>query len=315
VGTTTMTTTAVSVDKLDATRLDIADRTLRVAFGTFLGVPEPPTFFGDADYVSTRFGAPNTVALEATTDGELAGTNFVTAWGAVGFFGPLSVRIDLWDRGIASALMEATMDVFSEWGTKHAALFTWADSAKHHGLYQKFGFYPTFLTAIMSKPVRKEPDRPLALASDGPDGALEACRRVADAIYPGLDLSGEIRSVLEQKLGDVVLLDPDEPAGFAICHVGSGTEAGSGACFAKFAAVHPGPGAPERFASLIDACEAFAAERGAERLVAGQNMGRLHAYRSMLARGFRTELTGVAMQQAGEHGYNRPDAFVIDDWR
>ncbi len=44
-------------------------------------------------------------------------------------------------------------------------------------------------------------------------------------------------------------------------------------------------------------------------------MGRLRAYQLMISHGFRTELTGVAMQQAGEHGYNRADAFVIDDWR
>lgn len=319
-----MTTTAVSakqvsVGRLDETQLDAADRICRVAFGTYMGVPEPETFFGDADYVRTRFRAPNTVALAALTDGELAGTNFVTSWGSVGFFGPLSVRVDLWDKGIASALMEATMEVFSEWGTKHAGLFTWADSAKHHGLYQKFGFYPTFLTAIMSKPVRATGALNVRLLSqepDDPDAALGACRRVADAVYPGFDLSAEIRSVLEQELGDVVLVgETEEPDGFCVCHVGSGTEAGGGTCFVKFGAVRPGPEASETFASLLDACETLGAQRGVGRLVAGMNMGRLSAYRSMVARGFRTELTGVAMQQAGERGYNRPDAFVIDDWR
>jgi hypothetical protein len=35
----------------------------------------------------------------------------------------------------------------------------------------------------------------------------------------------------------------------------------------------------------------------------------------MLARGFRTFLEGVAMQRPNEPGYNRPDCFVIDDWR
>jgi hypothetical protein len=35
----------------------------------------------------------------------------------------------------------------------------------------------------------------------------------------------------------------------------------------------------------------------------------------MISHGFRTELTGVAMQQAGDRGYNKADIFVIDDWR
>lgn len=317
--TLTTTATDLSIGPLDRTQLEAADRICRTAFGTFLGVPEPETFFGDADYVHTRFHAPNTQALAATTNGELAGTNFVTRWGSLGFFGPLSVRVDLWDRGIASALTEATMEVFSEWRTEHAALFTWADSAKHHGLYQKFGFYPTFLTAIMSKPAEakgKAPFRLLSQSPDGPDTTLDACRDVTDTIYPGLDLSGEIRSVTEQGLGDIVLLGgADDPAGFAVCHVGSGTEAGGGACFVKFGAIRPGPGAPDAFGSLLDACETFAAERGIGRLVAGANMGRLRAYQLMISHGFHTELTGVAMQQAGECGYNRADVFVIDDWR
>lgn len=315
----TAISTDVSIAPLDRTQLEAADRIFRTAFGTFLGVPEPETFFGDADYVHTRFRAPNTRALAATIDGELAGTNFATRWGSVGFFGPLSVRVDLWDRGIASALTEATMEVFSEWGTQHAVLFTWADSAKHHGLYQKFGFYPTFLTAAMSKPAVAKADARFRLLSQSPDAAdttLDACRDVAGAIYPGLDLSGEIRSVAAQDLGDIVLVgEADELAGFAVCHFGSGTEAGGGTCFVKFAAVRPGPGAPDAFGSLLDACETSAAERGAGRLVAGVNMGRLRAYQLMISHGFRTELTGVAMQQAGEYGYNRPDVFVIDDWR
>jgi hypothetical protein len=32
-----------------------ADRIFRVAFGTFLGAPDPEHFFGDADYVRSRW--------------------------------------------------------------------------------------------------------------------------------------------------------------------------------------------------------------------------------------------------------------------
>ncbi|MEX0874299.1 MAG: GNAT family N-acetyltransferase [Actinomycetota bacterium] len=310
--TTAMTATDLSIGRLDPRQLDAADRICRVAFGTFVGVPEPETFFGDAEYVRTRFRARNTVALAAEADGELVGTNFVTRWGSFGFFGPLSVKVDLWDRGIASALMEATIDVFAEWGTHHNALFTWSDSAKHHGLYQKFGFYPTFLTAVMSKPVATSAGTPYRLLSQDFDD-LDVCSDLAAAIYPGLDLSDEIRSVIELELGDIVVLDDRD--GFAVCHVGSGTEAGAGTCFVKFGAVRPGGGAPDAFDRLLQACGSFAAERGVQRLTAGTSMGRLGAYRSMITAGFRTDLTGVAMQRGGEFGYNRPDVFAIDDWR
>jgi hypothetical protein len=45
------------------------------------------------------------------------------------------------------------------------------------------------------------------------------------------------------------------------------------------------------------------------------NLGRKHAYRQMLARGFRTDFQGVAMHRPDSQGYNRPETFVIDDWR
>jgi hypothetical protein len=47
-----------------------------------------------------------------------------------------------------------------------------------------------------------------------------------------------------QGLGDTVLLaEADRFAGFAVCHSGGGSEAGSGACYVKFGAVLPGEGA------------------------------------------------------------------------
>ena len=92
-------------------------------------------------------------------------------------------------------------------------------------------------------------------------------------------------------------------------------EAGSGALFVKFAAARPGPQAPLWFGRALDACEAFAAERGCARIIAGVNTARQPAYRAMIERGYRAFLNGVAMQRPGGPGYNRPDCFVLDDWR
>ena len=83
----------------------------------------------------------------------------------------------------------------------------------------------------------------------------------------------------------------------------------------KFGAARPGPGAAEAFERLLDACEALAAARGLSRLVAGVNTARRDAYRRMLARGFRADLVGVAMERPDEPGFNRPDVYVMDDWR
>ncbi len=103
--------------------------------------------------------------------------------------------------------------------------------------------------------------------------------------------------------------------GKAVCHCGPGTEAGSGACYVKFGAVRQGLAAGQFFDRLLGVCEALALAEGSSRLVAGVNAGREAAYRKMMAHGFRTVIQGVAMQKPNEPGYNRPDVYLIDDWR
>jgi len=313
-------TAGVHIRPLAEEDLDEADRICRVAFGTFLGVPEPARFFGDADYVRTRWEADPGAALAAELDGRLAGSNFAANWGSVGFFGPLTVAPEYWDRAIAQRLLDATMDLFAAWKTRHVGLFTFAQSAKHVGLYQKYGFWPRFLTAVMSTPVnpdsRSGSTRVSGIGDQDLADVMTAVRELTDAVYPGLDLSREIEAVRAQRLGDTVLIDDGAGLqGVAICHVGAGTEAGGGTCYVKFGAVRPGPGAEERFGLLIDACHALAAEQGASVLVAGANAGRDRAWRALAGRGFRRSFQGVAMHRPNETGYSTTDSFVIDDWR
>jgi hypothetical protein len=206
-------------------------------------------------------------------------------------------------------------------GITHAEIVTFPHNPKHLGLYQKFGFWPRFLTAIMSKTLKQASSvSGVTLYSQVPEtertAVLQACREVTDAVYEGLDLRKEIESVDTQGLGDTVLLREHEGlAGFGVCRCGPGTEAGGGSCLVKFGAARPGPHAVRVFDGLLDACESHAAERGMSRLVTGVNTARHEAYRTMIGRGYRTEVLNVSMSRPNEPGYNRPDVCVVDDWR
>ncbi|NNH32593.1 GNAT family N-acetyltransferase, partial [Rhizobium sp. SEMIA 4085] len=79
---------SVAIRALAETDLPEAERIFRLAFGTFLGAPEPETFWSDRDYVRGRWQAPYVTAFAAEVGGELVGSNFATRWGSVGFFGP-----------------------------------------------------------------------------------------------------------------------------------------------------------------------------------------------------------------------------------
>ena len=309
----------VEIRPLVETDLGAADHIMRVAFGTFIGLPDPASFMGDASYVPNRWRAHPQAAFAAVVDGKVVGSNLATRWGSVGFFGPLTVVPELWDEGIGRRLMEPVMALFDAWRVTHAGLFTFPHSPKHVGFYQTFGFWPGHLTAVMARPPWPAENAPwTALSTD--DGERNArivgCKRVADTQCAGLDLTSEIEATAKLGFGDTVLLEDDgEVVGFAVCHVGAHTEAGSGACYVKFAAVEPGAGAARRFERLLDACAGFASAREAKLLLAGISTARHDAYQLLLARGFRTVLQGVAMHRPKEAPYSRPDRFVLDDWR
>ncbi|HEY9726183.1 MAG TPA: GNAT family N-acetyltransferase [Chroococcales cyanobacterium] len=311
----------ISIRSLQESELPTAEHIVRLAFGTFIGLPQPTEFGGDANYVQPRWKVDPSAAFAAEIDGKLVGSNIATCWGSVGTFGPLTIHPDFWDRGIGQRLIEAAIERFAQWGTQQAGLFTFPNSPKHHALYQKFGFYPRFLTFVMAKPIQAvEQDLPgtkySQLAPQQRSDCLKECSQLTDAIYSGLDLSREIVAVQAQNLGDTVLLwDETGLTGFAICHCGAGSEAGSDVCYVKFGAVRPGEQAASRFEQLLDLCEAYGATQKMLRLVAGVNTSHDAAYTRMVARRFRTEIIGVVMHKPNEPGYNRPDVFVLDDWR
>ena len=302
---------------------DEADRIMRLAFGTYLRLPDPMKFMGDADFIRTRFKCDPSAALTAEVDGRVAGSNFALNWGTVGIFGPLTIDPDYWNKGVAKSLLEATMKIFERWGTKHMGLFTFSESAKHVHLYQKFGFWPRYLTAVMSKQIEPAVAQSKdnvsmfsSLNSVEKDGAMKSCGSLTNEVHAGLDLSKEISSVDKQRLGDTILVnDSGKLKGFAICHSGPNTEAGSGNCYVKFAAVAPGPNSADDFDMLLRACEQYSQEKKLTQLICGVNTGRHKAYAKIMERGFRTDLQGIAMHKPNEPGYNLPEFYIIDDWR
>src|SRR5580704_10995456 len=315
----------IKVGLLKQSELEEAGRIVRLAFGTFLGLPDPLDFMGDRNLMTPRWRSTHVKVIAAREGGRLIGSNVVTRWGAFGFVGPLTVLPEYWDRGVAQQLLEATMAYFERWGVRHTGLFTFPQSAKHVALYQKFGYWPRYLTAIMTRTPEANP-APQAKPANAPtllsaftksqrEQAIQACGKLTHKIDKGLDLAGEIRAVLAQRTGDLVLthtrglLDA-----FAVCLNGPGSEGGEKTCYVKFGAARGGPGAGERFEKLLDACEAFASSRGAT-VEAGVNLAREDAYRCLRSHGYRVTMQGVAMQSPHADGFNRADVYVIDDWR
>jgi GNAT superfamily N-acetyltransferase len=315
------TAVPIRITPLQRSEVQEADRIMRVAFGTFLGLPDPMAFLGDRSFIAPRFGSPNVRGHAARLDGRLIGTNFATRWGSFGFLGPLTVLPEYWDKGVARQLLHATEKTFDRWGLNRTALFTFPHSAKHVGLYQKFGYWPTYLTALMVHTPNRaaSPSRAGTLLSTLPrperEQAVAACARITHRIDRGLDLTEEIRTTLKQRVGEVVLIYTRKTLdGFALCMNGPGSEGGEKTCYVKFAAARSGPGTGDRFSRLLEACDAFALSRGAS-IEGGVNLAREDAFRRMRAHGYQVRAQGIAMLRPHVAAHNRADAYVIDDWR
>ncbi|MGH7013411.1 MAG: GNAT family N-acetyltransferase [Stellaceae bacterium] len=326
-----------------------ADRVFRVAFGTQFGLADPTQFRGDAELIRPRWATDPRPCFAAEIGGRIVGSVVGMDWGSAFVVGPLSVEPAHANRGIGRRLMAAIMAFADARRFPLTALYTLPNSAKHLHLYESYGFHARYLTPVMAKVVNSpvvapaphpslSPQVERGLLGVGEAGAepytklgegisaysrldpirrttaSAACRAVAEAVFPGLDLGREIAALAAQSLGETVLLERGGSiVGFALCHFGKGSEAGSGTLYVKFACVRPN--AAEDFAALLDACETLAAVRGIWRVVAGTNMAREAAYRIMRERGYRAESVGVSMLRPAEPGWNRPDVFALDDWR
>lgn len=315
---------SIKIGPLKKTEVAEADRIFRLAFSTFLGIPEGD-FMDDRDLIASRFHARHVKALAARENGRLIGTNFLVEWGRFAFFGPLTVLPEYWDKGIAQKLLLATVALFDKEKLRRTALFTFPHSTKHVCLYNKFGYWPQHLTALM-----KHTPEPATTASSGASGssvhlstlsravreeAISACRKLAGRIDKGLDLTEEIRALLKQRIGEVILTYTRNTLdGFAIACYGPGSEGGTQLCYLKFAAVRGGDGAGERFDSLLDAIDTFARPRAVP-IEAGVNFACDDAYRRMRVHGYRTFAQGVAMQRPNVPGFYRSDAYVLSDLR
>jgi len=307
------------IRRMRAADLAEATRIWRLAFATFFREPDPSQYRLDIATIETRFATDPANAFVAEHEGRLLGSVIGMSWGTQFVLGPLTVDPAFWGQGVARALTRRILDEADARGAGLVTLFTFPQSATHLRLYESVGFAPMHLTPVMAKPVASPAPAAAfrlfsSLASREQEAALARCRALTERIYPGLDVTREILACETQRLGETVLTETDGAlAGVALTHFGAGTEAGEGVAFVKFAAV--APGAAIEFERLLDAIENLAAQRTLERIIAGINTARRHAYRRLLARGFRAGFVGVAMHRPDEPGTLRPELYVIDDWR
>ena len=314
------TSQRISIRPLTEGDLPEAGGILRRAFATHFGMP-PDTFWADRDFVTGRWMTDPSLAFGAWIEDRLVGSSLGANWGSLGVFGPISTHPDTWNRGTARHLIPPVLERLKALGARHIAFFTFAESTKHIALYQRFGFWPRFLTAIMTRLVEvnevvPETTRYSTVAGAGQAHWLDACGASTTEVRDGLDLSAEIRAAHTHGHGDSVFLtDGSRMEAVALCEYGPKSPAGAGSCLIRFAAVRPSSESEACFSQLLTACGNLAADEGLKQVVACVNASRPKAYRHLLSMGFRAQRNGVTMHRPNEDAYHQTVSYILDDMR
>lgn len=297
-----------------------ADDIIRQAFAAQMQIPDPARFMPGATFKSRMSLQPQ--SNYAAYDGDdLIALICSSIWGSVGYFGPLTVLPDYWGRGIAQQLLEPIMADYSKYGTTAQGLFTFANSPKHIGLYQKFGFYPRRLTALARKELANVgvaaefTGRSLSQMKDNDRAqALNMIRELCDGLYPGLDLRPEIEAIAKEGCGETFVW----PDAFAMCHFGPGAEAETNACYVKFAAVSPRlnqTATTDVLSKMLAEIETIMRARGIKVIGTGVNTAQEAAYGCVLGAGYKPFSFGIIMHRPNDTVLDREDLAVLYDWR
>ena len=303
------------------------------AFGDFferqMGT-RPRQVFGGAQYVHHRWlMEPWGCFVAEEGEGKIVGAGIAVCWGTVGLLGPIAVLTNYQNQEIGRQLIEAVQGFFDENKVALQGLATYPYSPRHLLLYQKYGFKPKGLVAITFKSLdRREPSfmkpakpqlhtrRFSTLEESKKKVTLARFHSMTSQIFRGMDVGKEVEIVDGLALGDTLLLERGrELVGFAIYHTPGVSEAPHGALYLKFLAIDPRRKRPEDFHHLMGALEELAQGAGLQRVIAPVYTYYWRAYQGLLDRGYQIDLTMVRMKRGKIEDYEKPDDFVLDDWR
>jgi len=309
---------------------DVIEQAFSDFFERQLGT-RPRQVFGGAQYVHHRWlMEPWGCFVAEEGDGKIVGAAVAVMWGTLGLVGPVAVLPNYQNQDIGQQLLTACQGFFDENKAALQGVATYPASPKHLVFYQKFGYRPRGLVAIMAKPLdRREIVQPARAARPAVSvrryssleeakkkAAILKLRRITNAVYRGMDLGKEVEIVDGLALGDTLLLEKGrELIGFAIYHTPGVSEAPHGSIYVKFLAIDPRHKKTEYLASLLGAVEDLAHEAQLQRVVAPVYTYYWTAYQTLTDRGYHIDFSMVRMKRGKAIDDEDPTGLVLDDWR
>ena len=309
---------------------DVLEQAFSDFFERQLGT-RPRQVFGGAQYVHHRWlMEPWGCFVAEEGDGKIVGAAVAVMWGTVGLVGPVAVLPNYQNQDIGQQLLTACQGFFDENKAVLQGLATYPGSPKHLLFYQKFGYRPRGLVALMARTLERRetsavarPAKPAVairrystLEEAKKKAAILKLRKITNAVYRGMDLGKEVEIVDGLALGDTLLLEKGRDLiGFAIYHTPGMSEAPQGSLYVKFLAIDARHKKTENLIALISAIEDLAGDAQLQRVLAPAYTYYWTAYQTLMDRGYHIDFSMVRMKRGKVIDDEDPTALVLDDWR
>jgi GNAT superfamily N-acetyltransferase len=248
-------------------------------------------------------------------DGHMVAFNMVHRSGTEGWMGPLAVRPDRQGEGIGSMMVLHGLEWLRAHGATTIGLETMPRTVDNIGFYSRLGLVPGHLTITLVRDVpRRTGPSPELLSAAGThtQARLEECRRLTDALLPGVDFSREIALTRELHIGDTTLLrGGGELLGFALWH---SVPLAAGRPKDELRVLKLAARSSEVFDRLLDALQASAGAERVDRIAIRCQSEFSGAYLRLVGLGYRVHWTDLRMLLEGHPQRTPVEGIVMSNW-
>ncbi|MGH7498789.1 MAG: GNAT family N-acetyltransferase [Gemmatimonadales bacterium] len=249
------------------------------------------------------------------TDGHMVAFNMVHRSGSEGWMGPLAVRPDRQGEGIGSMMVLHGLDWLRAHGATTIGLETMPRTVDNIGFYSRLGLVPGHLTVTLVRDVpRRSGPAPELLSAAGrlADVRIDECRRLTDALLPGVDFTREITVTRELRIGDTTLLrEGGDLVGFALWH---SVPLAAGRPKDELRVLKLVARSAEAFDRLLDGLQASAATDRVDRIAIRCQSEFTAAYLRLVGFGYRVHWTDLRMLLDGFPQRAPRQGIVMSNW-
>ena len=247
-------------------------------------------------------------------EGHMVAFNMVHRSGTEGWMGPLAVRPDRQGEGLGSLMVRSGIEWLKTQGATTIGLETMPRTVDNIGFYSRIGLVPGHLTVTLVLDVPRRPTGGVELLSGAgsPEQGIADCRRLTEALLPGVDFTREIALTRELAIGDTtVVREGGELIAFALWH---STPLAAGRPKDELRVLKLVARDAAAYERVLDTLPVAAARERVSRVALRCQTEFPAAYLRLVARGYRVHWTDLRMTLEGYPRREPRGGVAMSNW-